>query len=119
MVSQIADLSGNIIKADGFQANNPVSLTLTGNAGTSNSYFMICTTPSLSTAGAASQTEVITLPGLTATNIADVTYIGGTNTTTNISFKAACTANTCTVTILNNTAATALNGTIIFSLTIN
>lgn len=119
MTSQVADYSGNIIRADGFQANNPTALTLTGNAGTSNSYYMICTTPSLSTAGGANQAEVITVQGLTATNIADVTYIGGTNTTTNISFKAACTANTCTVTIYNNTASTALNGTVIFSVTIN
>lgn len=119
MVSQIANYSGNVIQADGFQSSGTQSITLTGNAGTSSSYFMICTTPSLTTAGAANQAEVITLPGVTANNIADVTYAGGTNTTTNISFKAVCTANTVTVTIYNNTAATALNGTVIFTVTVN
>lgn len=119
MTSQIADYSGNILKADGFQANGAQSLTLTGNAGTSTSYFMQCTTPSLTTAGAAAQAEVITLNGVTASNIADVTYAGGTNTTTNISFKAICTANTVTVTIYNNTAATALNGTVVFNVVVN
>lgn len=113
------NLTGNTILADGVLSSNTQSLTLTANAGTATSNFMICTTPSLSTAGGASQAEVITFTGITATNIADVTYIGGTNTTTNISFKAACTANTITVTIFNNTAATALNGTVIFSVTVN
>lgn len=118
MVSQIANYAGNVILADGIQANAPQSITLTSNVGTSSSYFMICTTPSLATAAAGNQTEVITLPGITATNIADVQYVGGTNTTTNINFKAACTANTITVTIYNNSAS-ALNGTVIFTVTVN
>lgn len=119
MTSQIADYSGNILKADGFQANGAQTLTLTGNAGTASSYFIQCTTPSLTTAGAASQAEVITLPGITTSNIADVTYAGGTNTVTNISFKAVCTTDTVTVTIYNNTAATALNGTVVFNVVVN
>lgn len=118
-MSVIADLTGNIIKADGFISSAPQMLTLTGNAGTATSYIMQCTTPSLTTAGAAVQAEVITLAGVTTANVASVTYAGGTNTTTNISFKAVCTANTVTVTIINNTAATALNGTVVFNVTVS
>lgn len=118
-MSVLANYVGNIIQADGFQSSGAQQLTLTGNAGTASSFFIQATTPSLSTAGAASQAEVITLPGVTASNVASVTYAGGTNTVTNISFKAVCTANTVTVTIYNNTAATALNGTVIFNVQVS
>jgi hypothetical protein len=39
--------------------------------------------------------------------------MGGTNTTENITLKAVAGAGTATLTIYNNTAATALNGTIL------
>ena len=89
--------------------------TMTANAATVTSYFLQCTTPALTTAGGASQAEVITLTGLAATDIAFVQLAGGTNTTMNITLSAVATTNTLTVTIFNNTAATAVNGTIIFN----
>lgn len=117
-MSVTANYSGNVVLADGFTSSGTQFLTLTGNAGTASSLFLQCTTPSLSTAAAGSQAEVITIPGVTANNLADVTYAGGTNTVANITFKAICTANTVTVTITNNSAG-ALNGTLIFNLVIN
>lgn len=96
--------------------SNVAATTLTSNAATVTSYFTQCTTPSLSTAGGASQAEVITLTGVAATDIAFVTLAGGANTTKNLTLSAVCTTDTVTVTIYNNTAATALNGTVIFNL---
>lgn len=103
---------GNTIKS------NVAATTFTSNAATGTSYFVQGTTPSLVTAGGASQTEVYTLTGVAATDIALVTLAGGTNTTKNITLSAVCTTNTVTVTIYNNTASTALNGTVIFNLVI-
>lgn len=118
MVSQIADYTGNVVKADGFQSSATQTVTLTGNAGTITQYNAICTTPSLATAAGASQAEVITLSGVTASNMAFVQISGGTNTTwAGVTARAVCTANTVTVTIHNGNAA-ALNGTIIFYLTV-
>ncbi|SRR6266576_4123324 len=101
---------GNTIKS------NVAATTLTSNAATVTGSFLQCTTPSLSTAGAASQAEVITLVGTASTDIVFVTLAGGTNTVKNITLSAVCTTDTITVTIYNNTAATALNGTVIFNL---
>lgn len=103
---------GNTIKS------NVAATTFTSNAATGTSYFVKGTTPSLATAGGASQAEVYTLTGVAATDVAIVTLAGGTNTTKNITVEAVCTTNTVTVTIYNNTAATALNGTVIFNLVI-
>lgn len=101
---------GNTIKS------NVAATTLTSNAATVTGSFLQCTTPSLSTAGGSSQAEVITLVGTAATDIVFVTLAGGANTTKNITLSAVCTTDTITVTIYNNTAATALNGTVIFNL---
>lgn len=101
---------GNTIKS------NVAATTLTSNAATVTGSFLQCTTPSLSTAGAASQAEVITLVGTAATDIVFLTLAGGTNTVKNITLSAVCTTDTITVNIYNNTAATALNGTVIFNL---
>lgn len=101
---------GNTLKS------NVAATTLTSNAATVTGSFLQCTTPSLSTAGGASQAEVITLTGTAAADIVFVTLAGGTNTTKNITLSAVCTTDTITVTIYNNTAATALNGTVIFNL---
>lgn len=101
---------GNTIKS------NVAATTLTSNAATVTGSFLQCTTPSLTTAGGASQAEVITLTGTAAADIVFVTLAGGTNTTKNITLSAVCTTDTITVTIYNNTAATALNGTVIFNL---
>lgn len=100
---------GNTVKS------NVAAATLTSNAATVTSYIVQGTTPSLSTAGGASQAEVITLTGVAATDIAFAQWAGGTNTTPFL-LKAVCTTDTVTVTVVNTTAATALNGTIIFNL---
>ncbi len=103
---------GNTIKS------NVAATTFTSNAATGTSYFVQGTTPSLTTSGGASQAEVYTLTGVAATDVAIVTLAGGTNTVKNITLQAVCTTNTVTVTIYNNTAATALDGTVIFNLVI-
>lgn len=109
-----AGASGKFVMAGG---NAAVSLTGTGgtSTGTMTTLSAQVTTASLTTAGGASHVATITYTGVAATDIVLVTYAGGTNTTTNISFKAVCTSNTITITIYNNTASTAVNGTIIFN----
>jgi len=115
-MSVIADLTGNILKIDGFQSSGTTSLTATGNAGTATSRNVQVTTPSLATAAAGSQAETITLSGVTTANMAFVTFGGGTNTTWGgVTAVAVCTANTVTITIYNGNAA-ALNGTVILNL---
>jgi hypothetical protein len=95
--------------------SNAAALTATSNAATMTTWAAQITTPSLSTAGGSSQAEVITLTGVSASDLVIVTRAGGTNTTQNYSVNAVCTSNTITITIYNNTAATALNGTIILN----
>lgn len=117
-MSVIANYTGNIIQADGFISSNTQKVTATGNAATITSYVAQITTPSLSTAAGSSQAEVITLNGVTSNNIADVSFAGGTNTVWGgVNATAVCSANTVTVTIYNGNAG-ALNGTIIFNLTV-
>jgi len=97
--------------------SNVVALTFTGNVASGSSYFVQGTTPALATAAATSQTEVYTLTGVAAADIAFVSLVGGTNTTQGLQLSAVCTTNTVTVTIYNNNvAAAALNGTVIFNL---
>lgn len=103
---------GNTIKS------NVAATTLTSNAATVTSYFLQCTTPSLSTAAGASQAEVITLTGLAATDMAFVVPAGGTNTQTDFNMLSVCTSNTLTVTIYNTAPSSALNGTIVFNVMI-
>lgn len=117
-MSVIADFTGNVIKADGhISASNP-KVTATGNAATITSYVSQITTPSLATAAGGNQPITITFNGITSANIADVSFAGGTNTVWGgVNATAVCTANTVTVTIYNGNAA-ALNGTVIFNLTV-
>jgi hypothetical protein len=100
--------SGQIIlvKANGTEAANAV--TASGNAG-------LITTSSLSTAGGSSYAITWTNTLITSTSSVVVTLAGGTNTTENITIKVAPDSGTATMTIYNNTAATALNGTILIS----
>jgi hypothetical protein len=100
--------SGSIVanKVNGTEAANAV--TASGMAGT-------ITTSSLTTAGGANYAITWTNTFITATSCIQVTLSGGTNTTENITLKAAPGAGTATLTIYNNTAATALNGTILIS----
>lgn len=103
---------GNTIKT------NVAATTFTSNAATGTSYFIQGTTPSLSTAAGATQTEVYTLTGVAATDIAFVTAAGGTSTVQDFQLYAVCTTNTVTVSIVNTGPSAALNGTIIFNLMI-
>lgn len=100
--------SGKIVavKANGTEAANAV--TASGMAGA-------ITTSSLTTAGGSSYAITWTNTYITATSAVLLTIAGGTNTTENITLKCVPGAGTATLTIYNNTAATALNGTIIIS----
>ena len=103
--------AGQIIlqKANGTEAANAV--TASGNAG-------VITTSSLTTAGGASYAITWTNTKITATSVFSFCIQGGTNTTQNITFTCAPGAGTATLTIYNNTAATALNGTILIGYTV-
>lgn len=89
--------------------------TLVSNAATLTKYAAVVTTESLTTAGGASQALTLTRTGVAAGDLALVQYAGGTNTTRNFTVAVVTSTNTVTVTVYNNTAATALNGTIIFN----
>jgi hypothetical protein len=95
-----------LAKVNGTEAANAV--TASGVAG-------LLTTSSLTTAGGASYAITWTNTFITATSAVMLQLAGGTNTTENITLKAVPGSGTCTVTIYNNTAATALNGTILLS----
>lgn len=101
--------TGGKIKADA-GAGTAVSnaLTISKMAG-------VITTEALTTAGAGSQAIVLTNTLIAAGDIILLTLAGGTNTVKNITFQAVATANTGTITVYNNTAATALNGTLIIN----
>ena len=100
--------SGRIIanKVNGTEAANAV--TANGNAGQ-------ITTSALTTAGGASYAITWTDSQITATSDILLTLAGGTNTTKNITLQVVSGAGTATLTIYNNTAATALNGTVIIN----
>lgn len=95
--------------------SNVTAVTATSNIATVTNYILQVTTPSLSTAAGAAQTEVITLTGLAATDIAFVQLAGGTSTVTDVQISAVCTTNTLTITITNTGPSAALNGTIILN----
>ena len=94
------------------------SVTLASNTGTLNKMAGVITTESLNTAGAASQALTITDSKVSASDIIVVSQIGGTNTTRAISFVAVASAGSFVITVYNNTAATALNGTLILGFVI-
>lgn len=97
--------------------SNVTAVTATSNIATVANYFLQVTTPSLSTASGATQTEVLTLTGLAATDLVFLTAAGGTSTVQDYNMTAVCTTNTLTVT-LYNTGASAFNGTLIFNVMI-
>jgi hypothetical protein len=100
------DASGTlrlISKANGTEAANAV--TASGTAG-------VITTSALTTAGGATYVITWTNTFITTSSIISLSIMGGTNTTQNITLTATAGAGTSTLTIYNNTAATALNGTI-------
>lgn len=99
--------AGQIIlaKANGTEAANAV--TASGNAG-------VITTSALTTAGGATYAITWTNTKITATSVVGLTIQGGTNNSTNnITFTVVPGAGSATLTIFNNTAATALNGTLL------
>ncbi|HLX54704.1 MAG TPA: hypothetical protein VKR58_12215 [Aquella sp.] len=98
--------TGSIIfvKANGTEAANAV--TASGQAG-------VITTSSLTTAGGASYAITWTNTYIASTSVINLSLMGGTNTTKNITIQATAGSGTSTLTIYNNTAATALNGTIL------
>jgi hypothetical protein len=99
--------AGQIIlaKANGVESANAV--TASGNAG-------VFTTSSLTTAGGATYVITWTNTKITANSVIGLTIQGGTNNATNnITFKCVVGAGSATLTIYNNTAATALNGTLL------
>lgn len=100
--------SGSIVavKANGTESANAV--TASGMSGK-------ITTSSLTTAGGSSYAITWTNTFITSTSTVLLTIAGGTNTTENITLKCVPGSSTATLTIYNNTAATALNGTIIIS----
>lgn len=95
----------NLAKANGTEAANAV--TASGNAG-------VITTSSLTTVGGGTYAITWTNTHITATSVIGLTIQGGTNNATNnITFTCVPGAGTATLTIFNNTAATALNGTLL------
>jgi hypothetical protein len=101
------DASGDAViavRADGTEAANAV--TASGTAG-------VITTSALVTAGGASYAITWTNTFISATSVIQLTLMGGTNTTKNITIEATAGAGTSTLTIYNNTAATNLNGNIL------
>lgn len=115
VASGISATTPTVIAAATTLKSNVKTLTMTSNIGTATNYILQCTTPSLTTAAGSAQTEVITLTGLAATDIAFVQLAGGTGTVVDIQLSAVCTTNTCTVTITNTGPSAALNGTYIFN----
>jgi len=96
---------GSIIlpKVNGTEAANAV--TASGVAG-------VITTSALTTAGAGTYVITWTNTVMTATSVVLLSWEGGTNTVANFSYSIVPGAGSGTLTIYNNTAATALNGTI-------
>lgn len=112
-----ADANGDI----GLVSGSTIKLgsatgTFVSNAVTITKRAAQLTSESLTTAAAASQALTVTLTGVAATDLAFVTWAGGTSTTGTPLFKVVCTTNTVTVTVLNNHASAAFNGTFIFNL---
>jgi hypothetical protein len=107
--------TANVLTAAGSITLNKVNGTETANAMTANGIAGLITTSSLTTAGGASYAITWTNSAITATSVVLLTLAGGTNTTENITLKCAPGAGSATLTIYNNTAATALNGTIFMS----
>ncbi len=98
-----------LVKANGTESSNAV--TASGNAG-------VITTSSLSAAGGATYVITWTNTKITATSVLSFCIQGGTNTTQNITFTCVPGSGTATLTIYNNTDATALNGTILIGYTV-
>jgi hypothetical protein len=107
--------AANVFTPAGSITLNKVNGTEASNAVTASGTSGLITTSALTTAGAGSYVITWTNTAITATSVVLLTLAGGTNTTENITLKVVPGAGTATLTIYNNTAATALNGTILIS----
>lgn len=110
-----AGASGKFVLGGGNAA-----VTLSGTGGTSTATMTTLsaqvTSASITTAGGATHVATITYSGIVAGDMVFITKAGGSNSgTENYSYKAVCSTDTITVTLSNHTAATALNGTVIFN----
>ncbi len=105
----------NLLGATGSIVATKVNGTEAANAVTASGMAGAITTSSLTTAGAGSYAITWTNTFISSTSTVLLTIAGGTNTTENITLKVIPGSGTATLTIYNNTAATALNGTIIIS----
>lgn len=99
-----------LAKVNGTEATNAVT-TAAGNSG-------IITTSALTTAGGSSYAITWTNTAILSTSVIILSLMGGTNTVKNITLQATAGTGTSTLTIFNNTAATALNGTILIGYTV-
>lgn len=107
VINQMSGVGAIVLpKSNGTEAANAV--TTTGVAG-------VITTSSLTTAGGASYAITWTNTLITPTSVIVLTTSGGTNTTQNFRMNATSGSSTSTLTIYNNTAATAFNGTILIN----
>lgn len=111
----VSKAAANTFAAGGSIILNKVNGTESGNAVTASGVAGVITTSSLTTAAAGSYAITWTNTAITATSVVLLTISGGTNTTENITLKCAPGSGSATLTIYNNTAATALNGTILIS----
>lgn len=104
--------AGRIVlsKVNGTEAANAVT-TVAGNSG-------VITTSSLTTAGGANYAITWTNTAITSASVVLLTLMGGTNTVKNITLQAVPGSGTATLTIYNNTAATALTGTVLIGYTV-
>lgn len=87
--------------------------TESGNAVTASAQAGVITTSSLTTAGGSSYAITWTNTFISTSSSIQLTLMGGTNTVKNITLQATAGSGTSTLTIYNNTAATALNGTLL------
>jgi hypothetical protein len=105
----------NTLTSAGSIVLNKVNGTEATNAVTADGVAGQITTSSLTTAGGSNYAITWTNTSISATSVVLLTIAGGTNTTENVTLKVVRGAGTATMTIYNNTAATALNGTIIIN----
>ncbi|CEG60958.1 hypothetical protein [Legionella micdadei] len=111
----LLDHGTNTLAAGASIVANKVNGTEAANAVTADGMAGAITTSSLTTAGGASYAITWTNTFITASSSVQITLAGGTNTVKNITVECVPGAGTATLTIYNNTAATALDGTIIMS----
>jgi hypothetical protein len=95
-----------LAKVNGTESSN--SVTASGVSG-------VITTSALTTAAGSSYAITWTNTAITATSVVTVTFSGGTNTRQNFRASVVPGAGTATLTIFNNEAVNALNGTILIS----